>query len=287
LVSATLPLLLNTNKTVVAVPTMGDSITEGTIVEWIAQVGQAVRPDDVVALIETDKVTVEIKANVEGVITQHFGAVYVLFCFVLLLLFLRFCFLRWRENSRRYILSEAPGVCSQRKVVGGFETRRMVSLTHNWMERLGNACRDDTVEVGAQLYEIDTEAEASVAPAELVEASGFPPAVDDAEHLTSSSPKAEAAPSADAAPRHRIPSIHFLQKEGWAKRKAGSSCAAAPGAPEPSPATATPGAVSTSSPLAVTTYEVDSLPPSYGRPKLSHAEMDALVYGGANLLDAQ
>jgi hypothetical protein len=36
----------------------------------------------------------------------------------------------------------------------------------------------------------------------------------------------------------------------------------------------------------VTTYSVDSLPPMYGRPKFTPAEMDALVYGGANLLDA-
>jgi len=73
---------------------MGDSITEvrvlsiswpstqlltflikGTIVEWTAQVGQAVETDDVVALVETDKVTVEIKAEQSGVITQQYGNV--------------------------------------------------------------------------------------------------------------------------------------------------------------------------------------------------------------------
>lgn len=42
--------------------------------EWTANVGQAVKTDDIVALIETDKVTVEIKAQMDGVITQHFGA---------------------------------------------------------------------------------------------------------------------------------------------------------------------------------------------------------------------
>jgi len=50
-------------------------LLQGTIVEWTAQVGQAVKADDVVALVETDKVTVEIKAEIEGVITQQFGAV--------------------------------------------------------------------------------------------------------------------------------------------------------------------------------------------------------------------
>ena len=43
--------------------------------EWVVGVGQAVKADDVVALIETDKVTVDIKAEMDGVVTQHFGAV--------------------------------------------------------------------------------------------------------------------------------------------------------------------------------------------------------------------
>lgn len=47
---------------------------KGTIVEWTAKVGQKVKDGDVVALIETDKVTVDIKANVDGVITKQFGA---------------------------------------------------------------------------------------------------------------------------------------------------------------------------------------------------------------------
>ena len=45
---------------------------QGTVVEWTAQVGQAVNVDDVVAMVETDKVTVEIKAEVQGVVTQQF-----------------------------------------------------------------------------------------------------------------------------------------------------------------------------------------------------------------------
>ena len=40
-----------------------------------AAVGQMVQEDDVVALVETDKVTVDIKAEVTGVITQQFGDV--------------------------------------------------------------------------------------------------------------------------------------------------------------------------------------------------------------------
>ena len=36
--------------------------------------GQAVKEGDVVALVETDKVTVDIKAEADGVLTQQFGA---------------------------------------------------------------------------------------------------------------------------------------------------------------------------------------------------------------------
>jgi len=43
-------------KITVKVPTMGDAITEGTVVEWVKSVGDPVAVDDVVALVETDKV---------------------------------------------------------------------------------------------------------------------------------------------------------------------------------------------------------------------------------------
>jgi pyruvate/2-oxoglutarate dehydrogenase complex dihydrolipoamide acyltransferase (E2) component len=41
----------------------------------MAAVGQAVKDGDVVAMVETDKVTVDIKAELDGVITQQFGQV--------------------------------------------------------------------------------------------------------------------------------------------------------------------------------------------------------------------
>ena len=42
----------------VNVPEMGDSITEGTILEWVKGPGDYVEMDDVVVVIETDKVEV-------------------------------------------------------------------------------------------------------------------------------------------------------------------------------------------------------------------------------------
>eukprot|EP00921_Rhytidocystis_pertsovi_P015573 GHVQ01024765.1.p1 GENE.GHVQ01024765.1~~GHVQ01024765.1.p1 ORF type:complete len:266 (+),score=39.62 GHVQ01024765.1:76-873(+) len=50
------------------VPGMGDSITEGTIVTWNKLVGEMVKADDVLCVIETDKVTLDIHAAVSGVL---------------------------------------------------------------------------------------------------------------------------------------------------------------------------------------------------------------------------
>lgn len=60
---------------VMKVPAMGDSITEGTIASWEKAVGDAVAADDVVATIETDKVAVEVRAEVGGSIVHMFAQV--------------------------------------------------------------------------------------------------------------------------------------------------------------------------------------------------------------------
>ena len=53
----------------VPVPEMGDSITEGTVLEWVAGVGDYVAMDDVVVVIETDKVSVEVRTPIAGAIS--------------------------------------------------------------------------------------------------------------------------------------------------------------------------------------------------------------------------
>lgn len=45
----------------VVVPAMGDSITEGSIAAVLKQPGDTVQEDDVIAQIETDKVTIDVK----------------------------------------------------------------------------------------------------------------------------------------------------------------------------------------------------------------------------------
>ncbi|VEU33880.1 unnamed protein product [Pseudo-nitzschia multistriata] len=110
------------------VPTMGDSITEGTIVDMPVAVGDYVQPDDVVLVIETDKVSVDVRAPEGGVLTEVLGEI------------------------------------------------------------------DDVVEVGSQLYRLDTDADAPESPSEPM------PATE--ETLTpsaSSEPVPAATPPAPAA----------------------------------------------------------------------------------------
>eukprot|EP00193_Tetraselmis_chui_P017995 CAMPEP_0177778700 /NCGR_PEP_ID=MMETSP0491_2-20121128/16112_1 /TAXON_ID=63592 /ORGANISM="Tetraselmis chuii, Strain PLY429" /LENGTH=281 /DNA_ID=CAMNT_0019298027 /DNA_START=157 /DNA_END=999 /DNA_ORIENTATION=- len=52
----------------IVVPSMGDSISEGTICAVLRQAGEAVEEDEVIAQIETDKVTVDVRAPKMGVI---------------------------------------------------------------------------------------------------------------------------------------------------------------------------------------------------------------------------
>lgn len=57
------------------VPTMGDSITEGTIVDMPVAPGDYVQPDDVVVVLETDKVSVDVRAPEGGKLVEILGEV--------------------------------------------------------------------------------------------------------------------------------------------------------------------------------------------------------------------
>lgn len=56
----------------VSVPEMGESISEGTIAEWLVAPGEAVEEDQIIAALETDKVTVEVRAERAGVLVERF-----------------------------------------------------------------------------------------------------------------------------------------------------------------------------------------------------------------------
>ncbi|MGF1447666.1 MAG: biotin/lipoyl-containing protein, partial [Pikeienuella sp.] len=55
----------------VRVPTLGESVTEATVSTWFKRPGETVAADEVIAELETDKVSVEVVAPVAGVLGGH------------------------------------------------------------------------------------------------------------------------------------------------------------------------------------------------------------------------
>ncbi|WP_028295921.1 pyruvate dehydrogenase complex dihydrolipoamide acetyltransferase [Olivibacter sitiensis] len=52
--------------TVITMPLLSDTMTEGTIAQWNFKVGDKIKSDDVIADVETDKATMEVTAYAEG-----------------------------------------------------------------------------------------------------------------------------------------------------------------------------------------------------------------------------
>lgn len=61
--------------TEVTVPTLGESVTEASVGEWLKQPGDAVAADEPIVSLETDKVAVDVPSPVAGVIGEHKVAV--------------------------------------------------------------------------------------------------------------------------------------------------------------------------------------------------------------------
>ena len=59
----------NGNGTVVTMPALGESVTEGTVTRWLKNVGDSVAVDEALLEVSTDKVDTEIPSPVAGVIT--------------------------------------------------------------------------------------------------------------------------------------------------------------------------------------------------------------------------
>jgi 2-oxoglutarate dehydrogenase E2 component (dihydrolipoamide succinyltransferase) len=58
-------------KIEIKVPSVGESITEATISEWTKKSGQQVKRDEVLLVLETDKASVEVVAENDGVLTTQ------------------------------------------------------------------------------------------------------------------------------------------------------------------------------------------------------------------------
>ena len=131
---------------------------------------------------------------------------------------------------------------------------------------------DDTVEVGASLFELDTEAVAAVGPAStLVSETSITP-LSAPNSGASSAKSVESSPATSSSPQHRSPSIKFLGKDGWQAMKAGK---------EPD-SVLVPAAQK--GPLDVTVIRDDKpMHAMFGRPKFTDEEMEALIMGGASI----
>jgi 2-oxoglutarate dehydrogenase E2 component (dihydrolipoamide succinyltransferase) len=55
----------------VKVPALGESITEGTLAQWLKKPGEAVAADEPIASLETDKVSVEVPSPVAGTMAEQ------------------------------------------------------------------------------------------------------------------------------------------------------------------------------------------------------------------------
>ncbi len=54
----------------ILVPTLGESVSEATVAQWLKKEGEAVKADEPIVELETDKVTLEVNAPSDGVIAK-------------------------------------------------------------------------------------------------------------------------------------------------------------------------------------------------------------------------
>lgn len=200
----------------VNVPTMGDSITEGTIVEWCVSPGSVVKEGDVLALVETDKVTVDIKAEQHGVLVKQLGEV------------------------------------------------------------------DGVIEVGEGLYVLDTDVSSSAASASS-SSSAADAVVENVSEVNASLDADKIVAAADnttISSSARVPSIHFLGKEGWKKilTTTDESVTSSSSSSSSETTTTIPSSNKPNSPTSITHIPYSSM---YGRPPITDEEMEALILGGA------
>src|SRR5206468_11293218 len=51
-------------------PALGESVTEATVARWTKKAGDAVRKDEILVELETDKVSLEVAAPADGTLTE-------------------------------------------------------------------------------------------------------------------------------------------------------------------------------------------------------------------------
>ncbi|WP_038247289.1 dihydrolipoyllysine-residue succinyltransferase [Ghiorsea bivora] len=58
----------------IKVPSLGESDTEATLIAWLKDVGDEIHVDDIIAEIESDKITMEITATESGILQEQLAA---------------------------------------------------------------------------------------------------------------------------------------------------------------------------------------------------------------------
>ncbi|RMG75267.1 MAG: dihydrolipoamide succinyltransferase, partial [Chloroflexi bacterium] len=54
----------------IVVPALSESVVEATVSDWLKKVGDPVEAGEIVVILETDKVSLEVTAEVSGVLTS-------------------------------------------------------------------------------------------------------------------------------------------------------------------------------------------------------------------------
>ncbi|MEY4205453.1 MAG: hypothetical protein RLZZ154_259, partial [Actinomycetota bacterium] len=67
-VSTPTPAPASSGATIVSMPALGESVTEGTVTRWLKKVGEAVAADEALLEVSTDKVDTEIPSPVSGTV---------------------------------------------------------------------------------------------------------------------------------------------------------------------------------------------------------------------------
>jgi pyruvate/2-oxoglutarate dehydrogenase complex dihydrolipoamide acyltransferase (E2) component len=138
------------------------------------------------------------------------------------------------------------------------------------IKQLGNV--DDTVEVGAGLYILDTDVqnvESAVLETNMSEVNEALDAIKAGEEIIEQEPISKTTT--------RIPSIHFLGKDGWKARLTATDSSSSVAAPTAS-ATTILKSDKPNSPTSITQIQYK---PMEGRPLITEEEMEALILGGA------
>ena len=87
----------------ILVPTLGESVTEATVAKWLKNKGDSVSKDEVLVELETDKATLEVYAQSNGVLSEIYIGLITDSVFIFFIIFPLFFF--YQYNHRHHLIS--------------------------------------------------------------------------------------------------------------------------------------------------------------------------------------